>query len=525
MAKANKINVYCIKDNLDIETEVLKNKCLCCELCGGTLYYTKRPINIPIWVSDFFNNDALISDTFKSASSQAVFIKTLNIMGKQHTFALTFGNGLYLLKKSAIVPNFGLKIVLNIVNNKNLKKLDTQNISSVPKHKSEQITKLGDLKDFAIDYEADILTGITGGINKQKEPELYNTFGTNVTGKDSLSVNVKFDADTVDHFLETAYLAYEKEDYKKKGFGWIDNINRISAQEPLFVQLNCELDKLLNKPADVTDKVWLAVPEIIKWEDIRGFYYKNKKDLKDDIDLLDLGEDLTVDKLKHIKVHALSALNDDILYEWSALECLYAEINFNGNVYMFINSNWYQINADFQRETDNKFRSILETKVPDLAWGVYSPNQKEKDFNAQLNDNIPGSLYMDAQNIVYGGGHSQIEFCDVFDHANGNIIHVKKYAGSSVLSHLFNQAYVSATLFKQSSEFKQAVVDKMKSNNNHFQFIEKDNYNIILVILSDKNPEKAQNLPFFSKITLNHVISEINNIKGYSAYVKIIAAQ
>lgn len=525
MTKANKINVYYIKNNLDIETEVLKNKCLCCELCGGTLYYTKRPINIPTWVSDFFNNDALIADTFKSASSQAVFIKKLNIMGQTHAFALTFGNGLYLLKKSAIVPNFGLKIVLNIVNNKNLKKLDTQNISSVPKHRSEQITKLGDLKDFAIDYEADILTGITGGINKQKEPELYKTFGTNITGKDALSVNVKFNADTVNNFLETAYIAYIRDDYKNKGFGWIDNIKRISAQEPLFVQLNCELDKLLNKPADVTDKVWLAVPEIIKWEDVRGFYYKNKKDLKDDINLLDLGENLTVDKIKQIKIHALSASSDNVLYEWSALECLYAEVNFNGNVYMFINSNWYQINADFQRETDDKFRNILETGAPNVAWGVYSPNQRENAFNIQLHNNIPGSLCMDAQNIVYGGGHSEIEFCDVFDHDNGNIIHVKKYAGSSVLSHLFNQAYVSATLFKQSSEFKKAVIDKIKSKNNHFKFIEKDNYNIILVILSDKTPEKAQNLPFFSKITLNHIISEINNIKGYSAYVKIIAAQ
>ncbi len=49
---------------------------------------------------------------------------------------------------------------------------------------------------------------------------------------------------------------------------------------------------------------------------------------------------------------------------------------------------------------------------------------------------------MDKKNIPYGGGYSRIEFCDLFSKSK-QMIHVKRYGGSSVLSHLFNQGLVS----------------------------------------------------------------------------------
>ena len=32
-----------------------------------------------------------------------------------------------------------------------------------------------------------------------------------------------------------------------------------------------------------SEKIWMAVPEIIRWEEVRGFRYNNRTDLKEDI--------------------------------------------------------------------------------------------------------------------------------------------------------------------------------------------------------------------------------------------------
>jgi len=522
MAKSNKINVYLVKNDVKSE-DIFDKKYLTRQVDGGVLHYNKKDVHAPEWVHNFFNNNDALQGLFKAASSQAVFIKSIKIGKKLHTFAITFGTGYHMLNRYNIVPNFGLKIVLNIIDVKNIRKVDTHNISSVPKHKSEQIARPGDMDEFSVNIDTDILTSITGKI--EKSSPLHEFFGSSITGKDTLSANAKFDAETVDAFLEKSYKCYNSDEYKKKGFGWIDNIAKILPNDLLLLELNKQLDADLANLKNNRDKIWIAVPEIIKWEDIEGFRYNNKKQIYDDLDIDDLPIDkYTVENLKKIVIRTIKP--DGSLYgkPWDAFQCLYAEIDFKGNKYMLINSNWYKIEADFVSYIDKKITTLFNRKVPAISWPKYDPAKSENTYNLDLTANIKGSVCMDAKNIIYGGGKSKEEFCDVFDINGGNIIHVKKYSGSSVLSHLFNQGYVSAELLLADSKFKAKVEDKVNllMKRKDFSFPQNVKFNVVFAILSSKEPKNAKNLPFFSKVVLNSIAARIDTMKGYNVFIKVI---
>lgn len=520
MTKANKVTTYCIKDGID-KADIIKEKVKSCELYGGTLFYKDKPTVSPTWVKNFFCDYDKIRNLFKVASSQAVYIKSIKIDGQEKFFAMGFGAGHHLLDKSTIVPNFGLKTVLNIIDEKNIKKVDTHNISSVPKHKSEQITKPGELQDFSLNIETDILMGITGEIHKSDTPKLYDMFGGNITGKDSIAASVRFDAQSIDEFLKKLYEYSISGKYKEKGFGWIDNIKRISKKDAIIPRLNAELDVQLKYYDDLDDKIWIAVPEIIQWEEIKGFKYKkinNDKEVQN-ISLSDLGQDLSMEVLQKIRVQAVDA-NGEKKYEWSALQCLYAEIDVDAHTYMYINSNWYEIDTDFETYINESYKKILNKDVPQIPW-IETEVHFERDYNKALAKKIPNAICMDANNVFIGSGGSQVEFCDVFDVKNSNIIHVKNYAGSAVLSHLFNQGYVSATLLRNDEKFREAVTKKIRETVKDFKFGDKD-CNIIFAILQKKSKRNSDCLPFFSKVTLNNIVSLIDNIKGFNAFVKIV---
>lgn len=74
---------------------------------------------------------------------------------------------------------------------------------------------------------------------------------------------------------------------------------------------------------------------------------------------------------------------------------------------------------------------------------------------------------VDKKLISTGVSQNNIEFCDIYT-SEKQMIHIKRYGGSSVLSHLFNQGLVSANLFitKQfESKIKPKIRRKVDSSN------------------------------------------------------------
>jgi uncharacterized protein (TIGR04141 family) len=98
--------------------------------------------------------------------------------------------------------------------------------------------------------------------------------------------------------------------------------------------------------------------------------------------------------------------------------------------------------------------------------------------------------------------YSKIEFCDLLTN-NKKIIHVKKYGGSSVLSHLFAQGMVSGELFIGDKKFREKVnkglPESHRIENTEDRPIASD-YEIIFAIISSL--DKDLDIPFFSKVNL-----------------------
>jgi uncharacterized protein (TIGR04141 family) len=128
---------------------------------------------------------------------------------------------------------------------------------------------------------------------------------------------------------------------------------------------------------------------------------------------------------------------------------------------------------------------------------------------------------MDTKLIPSGVIGNGIEVCDLYTR-NHQFIHIKRYGGSSVLSHLFNQGYVAANMLMQ-KDFRVRL--NQHESFRRFDHIEEDAFNqrdfeIVFAVLS-KNEDIPPHIPFFSKITFKHVTTSLNNL-GYKVSVKSI---
>ena len=138
---------------------------------------------------------------------------------------------------------------------------------------------------------------------------------------------------------------------------------------------------------------------------------------------------------------------------------------------------------------------------------------------------------MDKQLVKTGIPQNEIEVCDVLTQ-DKYLIHVKKGHGSSVLSHLFNQGFVSGTMLLQ-QQFRKETNKKMKADVIHgkpdqanWLFTENKDYipgqyTIVFGIITGKNVARPR-IPFFSKVVFRQIATTLSN-QGYSVCLANIA--
>jgi len=511
MAKT-RLSIYLIKEGITEHSEIIKSiqRDRTLEIDRiGTFYYWPSYASPPSWVGSFFNNTLAISDLL-SSNAKGVFLVPVDIPSEQsgtttmpRIFALTFGSGSYSLKPDVFEERFGLICTLNVVGK--LRKVQTKNISSIPKDISEQLSKEGEIADFAIDPEQCLVKNITGvSTNLQ--------FGKMISGKDSLNVTVERNINNIKEFLRLCYEKYICDDYKQD-YEWIDQIAEVNSPG-IKENLNSTLvSKIENSHLQ---NIWMAVPDIIPWEQVSGFKYNKRGELYDDIDLPEFLNSLSDEKrnnlsigyLKNKSIFCMRANESDEFANWSVYKCLYCEVRQERQVYLLSNGKWYEINADYAARINQEFEDFRSCgssiELPPMSFQTDETKlEKENDYNLRAAQQNPDLYCLDCNTISHGSAHSKIEFCDLFSRDN-KIIHVKKYGASSVLSHLFSQGTVSGELFLRDKDFRDKLnaklPDNWKLNDTNFSPNATD-YEIIYAIVSSHEAELG--LPFFSKVTLN----------------------
>lgn len=482
------------------------------------LYYTTSVPGPPDWLEDFFgNNQNIPHDEFVVSSTSAVLIYRVQTGASHRFFAIPFGSGRHLISDHATEERFGLIITLNIVPSDKLRSIDKRVVASNPKLSREQLAKVGSATDFGIDIERDLLHGVTG------KPTI-TTFGKTVSGKDGFLVSARVDMTNIVQLLQECYRYFKKRSYKTT-FPWIDQLKEI--KDPSIVQdLNDKLVDLINtSPNEVT----MAVPEIIEWNAVAGFKYSGRKrdEPKADLDLNEFLSDtgltgtVTLDDLYNSPVTCWETDAEQYKVKWDAYRCLNAEITISQKLYILSNGKWYKIDTDFVTSV----RSVIDS-IPIWTQAVPIYNHaNEGAYNIDLAAHLAGHC-MDADNIMYGGGMSKIEFCDVL--APGKkVLHVKRFGGSSVLSHLFSQGNVSAELLALDQNFRSAVRAKLphgfKSVMPTASPIKTSEFKIIFAIIGKLNGAGKIELPFFSQVTLRRCYLQLTAYK-YKVSLKFIDA-
>lgn len=529
MADRNKLSIYLIKDRFasDDNQILKKEKELITEIDGvGKVYYSPSQTTKPAWLDSFFRGKLDGVDIFSSNARAILLTRIETKEGIIKTFAITMGYGKYLLADDVIEEDFGLKVVLNTITPNSLRKINKINIGGNQKISNEQLPLESEITDFGFDVEQDLICTITGYSDD-------GSFTTGImTGADLLSLTAEVDINNLRSFLEHAYMRYCSDGYKQH-FPWIDQIKRVKDSSTIQ-SLDCKVVDLINLGSP---KVWMAVPEVVQWECIAGFRY-NGKELYDDIYIDKVKESFrngltNISQLKNKQIRAILAEasvevpNEDLesseaIYgKWSAYKCLYGDIELNGQVYCINNGKWFQVERDFVTSINNEYNSIPISPIAFLPHA--STHRTENEYTVAFVNWKPKELLcMDAKTIVYGGGRSKIELCDVLT-TDGTYIHLKPYSGSSTLSHLFNQAVISAELVLSDPTFVIEANKKIKKETKNTAFLidpSKNKPAIVFAIIS-KHSGDHPDIPFFSKVALRYAKRRLA-MDGCKVYIKNI---
>lgn len=471
-----------------------------------SLFYRKTFDSVPKWYSGYLNQS---DKEIYSANASGLFFRKIHYNNNYYRFAITFGSGDLSLKKEIFESKFGIIIALNI--GKEFYAIKKQNIAGTMSNSKEQAIKKMELINFQIDFERDLLQGITAKVDEN------NLFVGNIKGSSSLSFSTTIPINNIDDLLAELIDLYLSTDYKSK-YSFIDNITEIKDRPNLKEQIDKEIITKYNENDE--SSIWFGLPDILDWDKVVDFKFNcaHKESYYNEICFETANDFITNNKLviddlqkfKKIKISINTNENYVLEYNWTLLDALYASVEIGDKVYIYSNKRYYEINKDYQYGINKRIQDITIDKNP------FKDNQTTKSEAAYLKDissENENYILVDQQLIKM---ETMIEPCDIFRANDNAFIHLKKYGGSSVLSHLFSQAYVSAEIFSNSVVGKDKIINKIKEldkNNKYNKSHEKKDYTVIIAIMTIKKIIENQHidLPFFSKINL---VKTIDSIKG-----------
>ena len=509
MNKAIKLNIYMLHGAYP---GFLKNPgCIQYEsedkkLC---LAWRANPPQSPPWahlVNSLIPNDEM--NLLKNKGSSLLILSQAE--GTEQWFALTFGSARHWLKEDAKYYDFGMKVVLNSVEDGQFKRLNKKYISSNGQHSLIQSVNPTDIMSLGFNSRIDVSKNISVKLKTHFLDKNLFSPTQHISGGESLSLTVKTPLKNIPKMLHSCFEQYKLDNYKQD-FPWLDYIKQVTDKNKIK-ELDQELETLINNSA--YDKVWLAVPDILDWENFQHFKFKSIKKEFDDISveyfdsLKSLNSIISIASLQDAKVKAV--YSDRNPKQWTVYECLNAEITKDGTGYTLNDGNWSIVDKNYYDDLTQYIQSIA------IYPGKYLPNcskgEKERWYNEYASNSSQDFLLFDRKTITIRG-RGGFEFCDIYDQAKLNAIHVKKYGSSSVLGHLFNQGIVSAHMFKENSAKKEINAQQIDKKNHNIDEVK----NVIFAIISS-NQDSELSIPLLAKIVLREAAENIRKL-GYGVYL------
>ena len=470
--------------------------------------YVKKPHSKPPGWGKFFKDYVDLRDLGKASSTAAVLI----VHAEDRWFAITFGQGRFMLKPECWEERFGLLVSLNSVGQNQIKSIDKRTFDALSTHSKIQSSQEAAPYEFGLDVEQDLVRAVTG---TPKDSEL----GHRLSGMDALKVSASIAVEQLPQILVRYQKQYHSKAYRKQ-FPWVDHISEVTR-----TSLREELDAALVEQVRLAnfERCWMAAPEIIEWAGIDGFRYGlSKKNPKHhDIHFPEFLEEvrnpsnISIDRLRQRQVYCIGD-DDRQIYQWSVYKCIYCELDHGKDSYLLSGGKWYRVTHDFVQEVNESFDRLARYS---RALPEYN-DDSEGEYNERVAAEGNGDyVLMDKKKIMFGGGHSNFEFCDLYS-KDKDIIHVKRYGQSSVFSHFFAQGTNSGELFQTQLEFRNLVNQKLPQSHKISDITKRPNpeeYRVVFAIVSDAEGEDLT-IPFFSRLNLR---AAVRRLEGYGYRVSI----
>ena len=475
----------------------------------GRIYIASTEENTVEWLDTLnsYTKDSLEGDLYKNKSNKAVLMLKYekNEEEKDYIFSLVYGYGRTMLDDRYIVKNFGLRTAINLIEERNIKSLNSLNISRDFIDIQRQALSYVSHSDLQVNTNADILKSISG-----KAPSSSNF--SSMSGADNLRFSAKSDV-ILSELLEDVLNAYKSDSYKQKGLEWIDHVQYVKEKEIISeldgVLLNHITNKSLENPI-------IAPNKIVSYLDIEGYFisgmnisHKIKENFYDDIPSDQFWEylyekiedenieDKIIDKLKSCSLYCWT--NDSAHKISSIYDSLFIEIDHNNEKFFINNGDWFKIESAYYGYITNKIDNIAIFSDPMVP--SCDENWNEGEFNEKFAASNPNRFKLfDKKNFhLPNYGHSKIEPADIIT-TEKQFIHVKKGGSSANLSHLFAQGVVSAQLYKNEKKFIKEINETFGEG----YFKSDDKIEVIYGIIDKRYDKKASEiLPFFSMINLS----------------------
>jgi uncharacterized protein (TIGR04141 family) len=476
---------------------------LAAPLDGYVLPLPVKPIT-PQWVgvlnAALQNPNAL---SLMGASPGALMV----VRRAPETFVLTFGPAWMKLDDDWKEREFGRRVALNSIRPNKLVEIEIEQVFAKWHIARERAPRASAVDEFGVEFDRDLVASV-GGL------PAYKIFGTKLRGGTSLRVDVEFSTlgDVLDRssqlFKSTAYRRYWPE---------IDNLS-VVVDEVLIDKLEARFDAEL-KDGSAEKKLVMFAPTYLREQvdSIDSFAFGRMTKAPATIPYLFVQSwlsylereklDKSVSQAQATAVHLLDD-NKESFGRYSVFQCFGYELPSSGKHYVLSSGVWWEVSQDFLARVN---REVVGLNAPSIVLPAWRPAETEGEYNARCAQ-AAGFTFYDAKKLWYGGGQSQLEFCDVLHLKSKTLYFAKIPTKSSGMSHLVEQVRRTTDLFfSPDDEYRKELkrLTEVQHKGLPVDWLEtrprQGDWNICLVSLG----KTAMQLPFFARCglyTLNRTL-------------------
>lgn len=435
-------------------------------------------------------------------------------------FVITFGHAWQKLDDAWLETDFGLRVALNAIPRKEILEVRAEQIFAKWHLASERAPRASSVEEFGINFDRDLVAVLEG------VPSLSPSLGKTIRGSTSLKVNLPISR--LGEVLDVSLNRFASRDYKTD---WpeMDNIGPLKDEEIIHL-LEDQLDDDLRNPI-ARNRIVMFTPSQRKGEPFVADSYVygrlNKNHATSPYLTIDgwlsalsrAGSTPSVSVAKQFPVHIFDesgATPRDV----TAFACFGYEYSDGNRVYVLSSGAWYEVSNDFVASINDSIAKIPRPPVQLMEW---NGSDSEGDYNRNCSRSC-GFLNCDAKNLFFGGGHSQIEFCDMLGERTKTLMFAKIVSKSSGMSHLTEQVRSTAQLlFSIDGAYRQKLTQLFSAHYPNFDATwlqsrpKNGDWNLCMVSLG----KRALDLPFLAKCGLARIYKELTEQGHVVSYIDV----